>query len=151
MTSSTIQTVLGGALVNFPNTANPATQNVAQGAGGLTVANAGDYAYTFQVVGNPVNKLTPPSSLVFGLSIGGAVQTATLAQSDVQQTTLAAGGTESVNGSRIVRLSAGAVVGLFNQTESGASSAGTVDLLALPPGTSQTASINASLSLVRVA
>jgi hypothetical protein len=136
----------GGGNVVFNDVGGPSA-GVAQAVGGLTVTAAGVYQYFFQVRGTP-ESLTPPSPLIFALLVNATDEPLTQFASDSQTTSLAASpdGTEAVTGSGLITLPGGAVVALKNLTKS---STDTVTLTSVPLG--GTASVNAQLSLIRVA
>ena len=90
--------------------------------------------------------MTPPSALQFEVTDNGTPLACSSYASDVQTTSLAAAGTEAVNGYTIVTLAAGDVIALHNITFSSADS---VSLAAVPVG--GTSAVNASMLIEQLA
>ncbi len=138
------EVVATGANVTF-NITTPPSSGITPTATGFTILTAGVYRIQYQVRGTP-ETLTPPSALEFQITSNGTPIACGTYASDVQNTTLAAGGTEAVNGYTIVSLPAAATIALANITNSSADS---VSLAAVPVG--GTTAVNASIMIEQLA
>lgn len=111
----------------------------APGGTSFTILTSGVYRIQFYVRGTP-GLLTPPGTLQFEVTANGIPFSNSSYAGDVQTASLAAFGTEAVNGFTIVNLTAGDVIRLHNITEGGLVP---VTLSAVPFGV--TAPVNASM------
>lgn len=141
------QVVPAGGIVTFNLSASPAAGIIPPAPAGatFTILTSGVYYIQYQVRGTP-GTLTPPSALQFTVLDNGTPLACSTYASDVQSTSLAADGTEAVNGYTIVSLTAGDVITLQNIT---LSSADSVTLAAVPVG--GTSAVNASMLITRLA
>lgn len=140
------QTVAAGGNVTFNLSASPSAGITPPTPGGdsFTIITAGVYLIQYHVRGTPAS-LTPPSALEFEVTSGGTPLPCSTYASSVQSTSLAAAGTEAVNGFTIVSLPATAIIKLHNITLSSVDSVG---LAAVPVG--GTSAVNASMSIIRL-
>ncbi|MDR3550515.1 MAG: collagen-like protein [Candidatus Babeliales bacterium] len=147
------QVVAAGGNVTFNLSASPSSGITPPAPAGnsFTILTSGVYRIQYQVRGTP-STLTPPGALQFELTANsveappGTVLGCSTYASDVQTTSLAAAGTEAVNGYTIVNLTAGDVIRLHNIT---LSSVDSVSLAAVPVG--GTSAVNASMLIERLA
>ena len=148
--SSQTATVLANHFVRFNLSAAPHTADITPpvpNGNTFTVNTSGTYLIIFHVRGTPAN-LTPPDPLVFNVTANGVAIPRSQFQSDIQTISLAAGGTLSVNGHVLVRLSAGTAIKLHNVTQHAGTPAN-VTLTSAPTG--GPASDNAALTILRIA
>ena len=117
------QVVTAGGFVTFNLSASPSFGITPPAPAGdsFTILASGVYLIQYQVRGTPAS-LTPPSALQFEVTDNGTPLACSSYASDVQTTSLAAAGTEAVNGYTIVTLAAGDVIALHNITFSSADS-----------------------------
>lgn len=145
------QVVAAGGNVTFNTSSAPSANITAPGIGlsdfTIPAGNAGVYRIQYHVRGTP-ETLVPPSALEFEITDGGTPLSCATYASSVQTTSLAATGTEAVNGYTLVSLDASAhVIRLHNITNSSVDS---VSLAPTPVGSS-TPAVNASLIIERIA
>jgi len=151
------QGVAAGGIVTFNiSTAPFAGITPPAGAGSTFIVQAsGVYKIQYHVRGTPgtLTGGTGPSALQFEVTANGTPLTCSSYASSVQSTTLAAAGTEAVNGFTLVSLTTGDVLRLHNITQNTAALPSpfldTVTLAAVPVG--GTSAVNASMLVVRVA
>jgi len=147
--SSSTATVLANSTVHFNLSSSPHNADITPPVAGgdtFTVNATGTYLIIFQVRGTPAN-LTPPDPLVFNVTADGLAIPASRFQSDIQTTSLAAGGTLTLNGQVVVNLNSGAHIRLHNDTKH-AGTAANVTLTSAPTG--GPATDNASLLILRI-
>ena len=148
--SSQTATVLANNFVHFNLSSAPHSADITPpvpNGNTFTVNVRGTYLFIFHVRGTPAH-LTPPDPLVFELTANGVAIARSRFQSDIQTTSLAAGGTLAVNGHVIKKLDAGTKIRLHNVTQHAGTPAN-VTLTSAPTG--GPATDNAALTILRIA